>query len=275
MVFRTAVAAVFLLAASTTHAGTGSFENLRASGNVVTSATGTIVGEAFDVPAATTTRSGEDLDTHPLSGSIDFAPRLGPVKGKAGGMFTATVIDNVLKGAASGSVSARAEEDITETNEILLSASSSVTLSFSLARTVAADLNIAMRRTEGYSKVRATLSGPALQPTIEMEDTGDMDRTLILPPGDYRITFTHLTAAGAKSSTDENESDSRGSASFSLALDPCGADCNGDGTLDLLDFICFQQRVKDKIELADLNDDGRIDVLDFFVFNELFVGGCD
>jgi hypothetical protein len=274
MWIRNAAGAV-LLAASTTHAGTGTFENLRASGNVMASATGTIVGERFDVPAATTTKAGDDLDVHPLSGAIDFAPTLGPVSGGAGGSFNATVIDNVLKGAAGAGATARATPDAFASNDILVSASSSMTLSFTLARTVAADLHVALRRVEGYATVRTTLSGPTIQPIIEMERTGDIARTMILPAGDYHLTFTQLAAAGTESASSDPKAESRGTASFSLAVDPCGADCNGDNKVDLLDFICFQQRVKDQVEIADLNDDGRVDVLDMFVFHELFLGGCD
>jgi hypothetical protein len=55
----------------------------------------------------------------------------------------------------------------------------------------------------------------------------------------------------------------------------CRADCNGDGTLSILDFVCFQGLVQSGDGGADCNEDGVVNILDFVCFQDLFVAGCD
>jgi len=54
----------------------------------------------------------------------------------------------------------------------------------------------------------------------------------------------------------------------------CAADCNGDGNLDILDFVCFQGEWQNQTEAGDCNADGIYNILDFVCFQELFVKGC-
>jgi hypothetical protein len=54
----------------------------------------------------------------------------------------------------------------------------------------------------------------------------------------------------------------------------CPADCNEDGTLDILDFLCFQGLVFTADPKADCNDDGVINIFDFLCFQGLFTTGC-
>ena len=54
----------------------------------------------------------------------------------------------------------------------------------------------------------------------------------------------------------------------------CPADFNGDGSLDVLDFVAFQEAFTAGDERADANGDGALNVLDFVAFQDLFVGGC-
>ena len=54
----------------------------------------------------------------------------------------------------------------------------------------------------------------------------------------------------------------------------CAADCNGDGNLDVLDFVCFQQEWQGKTEFGDCNNDGMYNVLDFVCFQGVFQKGC-
>jgi len=58
--------------------------------------------------------------------------------------------------------------------------------------------------------------------------------------------------------------------------DPCDcvADCNADGALDILDFVCFQNLFTQGADGADCNDDGTLNILDFVCFQNLFVKGC-
>jgi len=55
----------------------------------------------------------------------------------------------------------------------------------------------------------------------------------------------------------------------------CDADCNADGELNVLDFVCFQLAWVDQEPLADCDANGVYNVLDFVCFQLLFVEGCD
>jgi hypothetical protein len=232
------------------------------------------MGEAFDIPAATSRSASDDLLETPLRDSISIAPSVGLLSGAGAGGYSAGASKNMLTGSSSAVVNTKLKaNDEVKTNSMVLTTTSMVTYDFTLARTVAADLAVALQRADGFTQVRTSLSGPVTHPQIDLLRQGDASRKLILPPGDYRLTFMHMT--GAATDEQENETESSGAASFTLAVDPCGADCNGDNTLDVLDFICFQQMMDDKFERADMNNDGLIDILDMVVFQELFVGGCD
>ena len=54
----------------------------------------------------------------------------------------------------------------------------------------------------------------------------------------------------------------------------CQADCNADGELNILDFVCFQQLFQSGDDSADVNGDGELNILDFVAFQQLFQAGC-
>lgn len=54
----------------------------------------------------------------------------------------------------------------------------------------------------------------------------------------------------------------------------CSADCNADGALNVLDFVCFQSEWMSQTAAGDCNADGAFDVLDFICFQSVFVTGC-
>jgi hypothetical protein len=54
----------------------------------------------------------------------------------------------------------------------------------------------------------------------------------------------------------------------------CAADVNGDGALDILDFIAFQQLWQAADPTADCDDSAQFNVLDYVCFQQLFVAGC-
>ena len=54
----------------------------------------------------------------------------------------------------------------------------------------------------------------------------------------------------------------------------CPADCNQDGTLDILDFVCYQQAFQTEAPLADCDFSGTWSILDFVCFQQAFVAGC-
>jgi hypothetical protein len=61
---------------------------------------------------------------------------------------------------------------------------------------------------------------------------------------------------------------------LSLCPDPCAADVNADGNLNVLDFVAFQLLWLDNDPAADCTDDDTFTVLDFVCYQQLFVGGC-
>jgi len=65
-------------------------------------------------------------------------------------------------------------------------------------------------------------------------------------------------------------------AAYAYDLDcNCAGDVNGDGALNILDFVAFQLLWAAQDAGADCNADGAFDVLDFVCFQQLFVLGCD
>ena len=55
----------------------------------------------------------------------------------------------------------------------------------------------------------------------------------------------------------------------------CPADCDGNATLNVLDFVCYQQLFQSGDGAADCNADGMLNILDFVCFQGLFQAGCE
>jgi glucose/arabinose dehydrogenase len=54
----------------------------------------------------------------------------------------------------------------------------------------------------------------------------------------------------------------------------CKADVNGDGKLNVLDFVAFQGLWQAQDPAADCDDDGAFNILDFVCYQQVFVEGC-
>ena len=60
----------------------------------------------------------------------------------------------------------------------------------------------------------------------------------------------------------------------------CYADCNGSGTLDLFDFLCFQNSFVNgepyacDCDITTGTNPPVCDIFDFLCFQNAFVGGC-
>ena len=54
----------------------------------------------------------------------------------------------------------------------------------------------------------------------------------------------------------------------------CPADCNDDGTLNILDFVCFQGEWQAQTDAGDCDGNGEYNILDFVCFQGLFQQGC-
>jgi hypothetical protein len=61
---------------------------------------------------------------------------------------------------------------------------------------------------------------------------------------------------------------------FSAGFTSCTADINGDGELNIFDFISFQGVFTSGDMAADCNQDGVLNVLDFVCFQSMFLAGC-
>ena len=64
---------------------------------------------------------------------------------------------------------------------------------------------------------------------------------------------------------------------FALQVGPasCKADFNGDGALNILDFVAFQGAFTSGDPSADCDGNGMFNVLDFVCFQGLFTAGCE
>jgi hypothetical protein len=54
----------------------------------------------------------------------------------------------------------------------------------------------------------------------------------------------------------------------------CYADCNGDGVVNIFDFLCFQGLVTTGNPAADCNGDGSVNIFDFLCFQGAVTQGC-
>jgi hypothetical protein len=54
----------------------------------------------------------------------------------------------------------------------------------------------------------------------------------------------------------------------------CYPDCDGNGTLDVFDFLCFQDSFTQGDPYADCDRNATLDVFDFLCFQDAFVAGC-
>lgn len=56
--------------------------------------------------------------------------------------------------------------------------------------------------------------------------------------------------------------------------DACYADCDGNGALDLFDFLCFVNAFNAGEGYADCDGSGGLDLFDFLCFQNEFIDGC-
>ena len=61
---------------------------------------------------------------------------------------------------------------------------------------------------------------------------------------------------------------------YEFGGESCYADCNADGLLNILDFVCYQNRFTTGHPLADCDANGVLDMLDFMCYSDAFMGGC-
>jgi len=62
---------------------------------------------------------------------------------------------------------------------------------------------------------------------------------------------------------------------FPVGSSPCVPDFNNDGSLNIFDFVAYQEAFNDGRKCADVNTDGSLNVFDFVAYQEAFSEGCD
>jgi hypothetical protein len=55
----------------------------------------------------------------------------------------------------------------------------------------------------------------------------------------------------------------------------CAADCDGNGVLNVLDFVCFQNEWQGQTEKGDCDENGQYNILDFVCYQGAFQQGCE
>jgi len=61
---------------------------------------------------------------------------------------------------------------------------------------------------------------------------------------------------------------------WAVGAQACIADCDGNGELNILDFVCYQGLFQAGDPGADCNGDGELNILDFVCFQGAFLAGC-
>jgi hypothetical protein len=59
-----------------------------------------------------------------------------------------------------------------------------------------------------------------------------------------------------------------------ITVIPCYVDCDGNTTLDVFDFLCFQDAFVTNDPYADCDGNSTLDIFDFLCFQDAFVAGC-
>jgi hypothetical protein len=109
------------------------------------------------------------------------------------------------------------------------------------------------------------IKDPSIEP--EVADWNEFVVMPTIPEGTREIEYTIQMERANGSSTDAYADN------LSLVIG-CPADCDLSGTLNILDFVCFQSLFQSGDMGADVNQDGALSILDFVVFQQLFTAGC-
>lgn len=62
---------------------------------------------------------------------------------------------------------------------------------------------------------------------------------------------------------------------FGEPVSVCAADCDANGELNILDFVCYKGEFDAASACADVNADGVLNIYDFIAFQTEFVAGCE
>ena len=125
--------------------------------------------------------------------------------------------------------------------------------------------------------VHATLSlvGAGGTPVVEFEASPaaaqviNLDEAITLQTGNYTLN-TEARQFGVGGFGQQSAM-----SVLSVSVDfTCYADCDGSGSLDFFDFLCFQNEFAAGTAYADCDSSGSLDFFDFLCFQNAFAAGC-
>ncbi len=88
------------------------------------------------------------------------------------------------------------------------------------------------------------------------------------------VSISGDTAVIGASWDDDNGYTSGSAYVFDLGCGDCPVDCNDDGIVNIVDFLCFLNYYNASDPAADCNDDGIVNTLDFLCFLNAYNEGC-
>jgi hypothetical protein len=100
-------------------------------------------------------------------------------------------------------------------------------------------------------------------------ETVKFDERIDLKPGKYQLINEHL----AEGLPIEEAIFGEAIVTIGIAIE-CSADVNGDGMLNILDFVAFQELFVNQDPDADCDGNGIFDILDFICYQIFFQEGC-
>lgn len=84
--------------------------------------------------------------------------------------------------------------------------------------------------------------------------------------GLFEVNFVRITAGDGQSPDID---------AVTVARSLCEADVDGNGEVDVFDFLAFQNLFSTGDGRADLDENGQLDIFDYLTFTNLFLDGCD
>jgi hypothetical protein len=112
---------------------------------------------------------------------------------------------------------------------------------------------------------------------IVIGKVGDSDVLLAYPAvGDdtRSVTQNVLLLKGDQAHQPIRDALFKNSVAWLLGGVVCPADCDGNGSLNILDFVCFQSQWQQQTPAGDCDDNGAWNILDFVCYQGLFTAGC-
>jgi hypothetical protein len=61
---------------------------------------------------------------------------------------------------------------------------------------------------------------------------------------------------------------------LAMVLDVCGGDCDGNTTVNIFDFLCFQDAFVQQDPYADCDGNGTYNLFDFLCYQDMLASGC-